>query len=101
MKHPLINKVDSSHYDSAEEPSIKKFERKYSITKLMYWAELTLAKYEDAGRASKGQVEADKRKADTYRAYHLFLGNIVEGFPELQSTSALKVYEILNIDLEY
>ena len=101
MIHPLINKIDSAHYDSDEEPTIKKFERKYTVTKLMYWAEITLAKYEDKGRETKGQGDADKRKADTYRAYHLFLTNIVEDFPELQSTCALDVYRILNIELEY
>jgi len=101
MKHPLINKIDSPHYDSVEEPAIKRFERVYTITKLMYWAELSCAKYRDAGRANKGQAEADERKADTYKNYQLFLRNILQDFPELADTPALEVYGLLNIKLEY
>ena len=100
MKHPLINPA-SGHYDNNGKSAIKDFESEESILALSHWARISAKKYEHPNRASKGQVESDKIKAKTFRAYEAFLLNIIIDFPELQGTSALKTYEILNIKLEY
>ncbi len=36
--HPLINKIGSPHWDSEEEPVIQRFERIYTVSKLIGWA---------------------------------------------------------------
>jgi len=100
MRHPLINPA-SSHYDNNGKSAIRDFESEESILALMHWARLSAKKYEHPNRASKGQVEGDKVKAKTFRAYEAFLLGLVSDYPELQSTCALDVYRILNIDLEY
>jgi len=101
MTHPLINKKDSPHYDSVEEPSILRFERRFTVGELMAWAKITSAKYSDAGRANKGQVEADKRKLATYENYYDFLKDIVTRYPHLKDVSAVTAYDILGLKLEY
>ena len=100
MKHPLINPA-SSHYDNNGKSAIKDFEADENLTALISWARISAKKYEHPNRASKGQVEGDKVKAKTFRAYEAFLLDIVIDFPELQSTCALTVYDLLKIELEY
>jgi len=101
MKHPLMNKTDSTHYDSKETPAILDFERTYSLTDLRAWAKITLAKYEHPARAAKGQIEADKRKAKTYRDYFNFLDTIIKKYPPLSDVTAVNAYDALGYKLEY
>ena len=97
----LINKEDSSHYDSEKTPAILDFERLYSISDLRAWSKLNVAKYEHPARANKGQVDADKRKAKTYRDYHIFLTGIVSKYPALSEVTAVNAYEALGYKMEY
>ena len=101
MKHPLINRVDSKHYDSAGEPAIKQFEREYTVGELMAWAKITKAKYDHPARANKGQVEADKRKSKTYGDYYEFLLEIARRSPHFKDVSAERAYSVLGYELEY
>jgi len=100
MIHPLINK-ESSHYDNNGKSTIRDFEADENLSALISWARISAKKYEHPNRAAKGQVEGDKIKARTFRAYEAFLIGIIIDYPELQSTCALDVYRILNIELEY
>ena len=100
MRHPLINPA-SRHYDNNGKSAIRDFEAEESILALAHWARISAKKYEHPNRASKGQVEGDKVKAKTFRAYETFLLDIIIDFPELQSTCALTVYDLLKIELEY
>jgi len=98
-QHPLINKIDSKHYDTVDgEPAIKRFERKYSVKQLAAWAMISAAKYDDPARANKGQVEADARKSKTYHDYYEMLMSIPYA---LWNTSAEKAYNIMNWDMQY
>ena len=101
MKHPLINKQDSGHYDSTKTPAILDFERVYNLTDLRAWAKITLAKYEHPARANKGQIEADKRKAKTYRDYFNFLDTIIKKYPPLADITAVNAYDALGYKMEY
>ncbi len=98
--HPLIN-PDSPHYDTGSKPSIQKFEEKYSVHKLMNWAEITLAKYKDEGRANKGEQEKDIRKAKTYQNYYQMLRSMVLKNKNLADMTAEKAYQSLNIYWRY
>ncbi len=101
IQHMLINKIDSKHYDSQETPAILDFERTYTVSQLMVWSMLTLAKYEHKGRATKGQVEADIRKAKTYRDYYEFLKDIITKYPTLGDITAVNAYDILKYKMIY
>ena len=101
MQHPLINRIDSKHYDSKGEPAIKQFEREFTVGELLAWAKITKAKYDHPARASKGQVEADRRKSKTYGDYYEFLLAIVRKSPHFKDISAERAYSILEIELEY
>ncbi len=98
--HPLIN-PDSSYYDSGSKPSIQKFEEKYTVQKLINWAEITLAKYQDEGRANKGQQEADIIKAKTYENYYTMLRSLIIKEAEFADMIASEVYKKLNIHWRY
>ena len=100
--HPLINLKDSSHYDShGGEPAIVRFERKYTVSQLMAWAEITKAKYDDPGRKNKGQIEADIRKSESYDRYFHMLYAIIEKNSELGEVTPEKAYEALNMQWRY
>ena len=101
MKHPLINKIDSSHYDSTKTPAILDFEREYTTGELRAWAKLSKAKYEHPARANKGQVESDKRKAKTYSDYYDMLNDVITRYPYLADVSAVTAYDILKYRWEY
>jgi len=101
IRHPLINLVDSAHYDSKETPAILDFERTYSVTDLRAWAKITLAKYVHPARANKGEVEKDKRKAKTYRDYYEFLDTIIKKYPALAEVTAVTAYDTLGYMMEY
>ena len=101
IKHPLINKADSAHYDSTKTPAILDFERQYSIADLRAWAKITLAKYEHPARANKGQVAADVRKAQTYRDYYHFLDIIIKKYPPLADVTCVNAYDALGYEMEY
>ena len=98
-KHPLLN-PESSHYDSQGRPAIFDFEEIYTVGELMAWAKLNRAKYEHPARAAKGQVESDKRKAQTYANYHELLSGIILRGPYFRDVSAQKAYEILGYEWE-
>lgn len=99
--HPLINKRDSSHYDSQKEPAIKRFERKYSVRDLMAWAKITKAKYRDEGRKQKGEVEADKRKYETYNNYYNMLKDLTKSDHTIFDVSPEQAYAKHNIHFIY
>ena len=100
--HPLINKQDSPHYSpSNKKTSIEKFEEIYVVSKLMAWAEITLAKYEDPGRKDKGEEEKDLRKAETYRNYMLMLEDLVSKNTMVIEMTAKKAYALLDVKLRY
>ena len=101
IAHPLINKIDSVHYDSEKTPAILDFERLYSISDLRAWSKLSVAKYRHLGRANKGQIESDKRKAKTYSDYYVFLTGIVTKYPALSEVTAVNAYEALGYEMEY
>jgi hypothetical protein len=101
IKHPLINKIDSPHYDSTKTPAILDFERVYSMSDLRAWAKLSLAKYEHPSRSNKGQVASDERKAQTYRDYFNFLDTIIKKYPPLTDITAVTAYEALDYKMEY
>jgi hypothetical protein len=101
IKHPLINREDSPHYDSEETPAILDFERTYSLTDLRAWSKLTLAKYEHPSRANKGEVAKDMRKATTYRNYYHFLDIIIKKYPPLSDITAVNAYDALGYKMEY
>ncbi len=98
--HPLINPL-SSHYDSTDEPTIQRFERLYSINKLIGWAEITAAKYRDPARKAKGQIELDKTKLKTYENYFHFLQSLVLKDPSVLEMTANKAYKKHNIKWRY
>ena len=100
--HPLINKTDSPHYDSSgEETSIERFERKYTVTQLMNWAEITKAKYDDPGRKNKGEAEADVRKSATYYNYYQMLRSLILKYPQTAEMSAEKAYKHAHMKWRY
>jgi len=100
--HPLINKKDSPHYDShGKETAIERFEREYTVRKLMGWAEITKAKYDDPGRRNKGEAEKDIRKSKTYSDYFKMLHSLVLKEAEFADMKADQVYKILNIKWRY
>ena len=105
IKHPVINKIDSKHYDSFnKEPTILRFEKKYSLHELAIWAKITAEKYIDPGRKAKGQEEADQRKYETYKNYYDFLEFVIEKFDNIEDTlsiTAFDAYEKFNIKLIY
>jgi len=101
IKHPLINKIDSEHYDSKGKPAIADFEDKYTVGELMVWAKITKAKYEHPARAAKGQVEADKRKAKTYGDYYEFLSEIAKYSLPIKNMVASKAYAKLGVEVVY
>lgn len=101
QQHPLINNMDSKHYQSSEEPAIVRFERKYSVQKLMAWAEITMEKYADPARAVKGQKEADIRKYETYKAYYNMLLGLVFKDNSILEISAEKAYKKMGIEWSY
>jgi hypothetical protein len=101
IQHPLINKTDSAHYDSTKTPAILDFERLYSISDLRAWSKLNVAKYEHPARKNKGQVEADRRKAKTYRDYYTFLTGIISKYPALSEVTAVTAYEALDYEMQY
>ena len=98
--HPLIN-PNSPHYDTGSKPSIQKFEEKHSVQKLMNWAEISIDKYRDEGRASKGQQEQDIIKAKTYEDYFNMLRSLVLKNKDLANITAAKAYQKLNIYWRY
>ena len=97
MKHPLLSEV-GSHYDSQGRPAIFDFEEIYTVGELMAWAKLNRAKYEHPARAAKGQVESDKRKAQTYADYHTMLSGIIAKGPHFKDISAERAYGILGYE---
>ena len=99
--HPLINRIDSKHYDSAGEPAIKQFEREYTVGELMAWAKITKAKYDHPARAAKGQEESDKRKSITYGNYYEMLLEIVRKGPHFRDISAERAYKVLGYEWQY
>ncbi len=104
--HPLINQQDSPHYQEPDasvdsESAIERFERVYTVMQLMNWAEITKAKYDDPGRAIKGEQEKDLRKAKTYQNYYDFLRSLVLKNQEFANMLAKNVYKKLNIYWRY
>lgn len=99
--HPLLNDNDSPHYQSEGEPAIVRFERKYTVTQLMNWAEITKEKYNDPGRKNKGEVEKDIRKLKTYDNYFKMLESLVLKEAEFADMKADQVYKKLNIYWRY
>lgn len=99
--HPLINKDHSPHYASTEEPAIQRFERKFTVQKLINWAEISLEKYLDPARKNKGEVDADKTKAETYRNYMFMLKGLVISNPNLLNMSAENAYKKVGIEWRY
>ena len=99
--HPLINKKDSPHYDSTEEPAIQRFERKHSIQKLIDWAEITAEKYRDPARANKGEIEKDKRKLKSYTNYYNFLRSLVLKDHNVLEMTAKEAYKKHDIHWRY
>ena len=100
--HPLINKIDSPHYDTVQkEPTIKRFERQYTVRKLMDWAEITAAKYADPARANKGEEESDKRKHKTYIDYFNTLLSLALKDPSVLEMSAEKAYKKHGVEFRY
>jgi len=100
--HPLIN-PDSPHYDSIEglDPAIQRFERDETVKDLMAWAKITKRKYDDPGRANKGQQDKDIRKSKTYGDYYEMLRSLVLKEPEFKDMYAQDVYTKLNIYWRY
>ena len=104
--HPLINQQDSPHYqepDAAQdsESAIERFERKYTVTQLMNWAEISKAKYDDPGRAIKGEQEKDLRKSKTYEDYYTMLRSLVLRDQYYKDMIAKDVYTDLKIHWRY
>ena len=101
MRHPLINKTDSSHYDSTGKPAIVDFEERYTVEELMVWAKITKAKYDHPARAAKGQIEADKRKSDTYESYYIMLSLIYLEYSQYRHIPAAEAYNKLGYVFDF
>ncbi len=99
--HPLINKKGAPHWDSEEEPAIQRFERIFTVSKLMGWAEITKAKYDDPARKNKNEEEADVIKSATYSNYYHMLQGLILKSPSILEMSAAKAYEALGISWRY
>ena len=102
MKHPLIN-PNSNYYDGEDgkEPTIKDFEREYTVGELMAWAKITKAKYDHPNRKGKGEEEKDIIKSKTYGDYYEFLLEIARRSPHFRDVSAERAYAVLGYELEY
>jgi len=103
--HPLINQTDSPHYQEnvSEDTTsaIERFERDETIMNLMAWARITKRKYDDPGRATKGQQDKDIRKSKTYGDYYEMLRSLALKEPEFRDMYAQDVYKKLNIYWRY
>ena len=100
--HPLINKEDSPHYDSSgKETTIERFERDYTVRDLLAWATITEAKYNDPGRANKGEPQKDLRKALSYKNYAATLRSVIDKNVETKDMSAQMAYKTLQIKWRY
>ncbi len=66
--HPLLNRVDSVHYDGDGKPAIFEMEEYLSVREMIGFCAGSIFKYK-ARQGRKGQDEADARKIGTYVAY--------------------------------
>lgn len=103
--HPLINNIDSKHYQTVDLPkdktTIEDFENDYSVRDLIAWAKITAAKYRHPSRAKKNQIEADKRKEKTYIDYYNMLRALAVKDPTILEMTAQKAYEKHDMNWRY
>lgn len=102
--HPLVNKVDSKHYNENVEPgektTIEIFEEKYTVRQLHDFSMITEDKYaQRMGR--KDDVEKEARKLETYGAYKDMLKEIITKYPSLADLTAKTAYTHLEYDWIY
>jgi hypothetical protein len=104
--HPLINQEDSPHYqepDVSEDSTsaIERFEQTETVYNLMVWSRITKRKYDDPGRAIKGEQEKDIRKGKTYQNYYTMLRSLIIKDITLKNMIAKDAYNKLNIYWRY
>ena len=102
--HPLVNKIDSKHYNEDIEPgektTIEKFEEKYTIRQLYNFAMITEDKYfERMGR--KDDVDKEERKMTSYLNYKTMLKEIIDKYPTLADMTAKTAYNHLHYNWIY
>lgn len=77
-QHPLINRVDSSHYDTEDGTSlIEEVEKTYTIREVLGFVTINLDKYHHR-LGLKDDVDREFRKIDSYKNYHIELIKLLD-----------------------
>lgn len=73
--HPLMDE-NSKHYDSKEEPTIKRMENEMTVIEMIGFCKGNIFKYTDR-QDFKGQKKKDIHKISHYRAYLMVLLGLI------------------------